>query len=290
MVRRVVFAAVLVLAAQTGVAAAGDDPHPGWVLFPGLDLQRFDVDTRLGDAHGDVHVLRVDPRLWRLSVLAAARHADGDKRTLAAWGRDFALTAAVNAGMYQEDGSTHVGFCQVDGEVLHGAVNKYQSAFVCDPVAPADSAGGVGDPPFAIVDLDVIPLDELRTRYRTVVQNLRLIKYPRENRWSPTRDRWREVALAQDEEGRALFVLCTRSLSMHEFNEMLLELPLGVVAAQHLEGSGAAGLWARTLPQDYDRALIAGSPVPNVLAVTTRGAGAAAPGDAGDADDAGGGP
>ena len=284
MVRRAVCAAILAFAALTGVAAAGDDPHPGWELSPGLELQRFDVETRQGDADGDVHVLRIDPRLWQLSVLAAARHADGAKRTLAAWGRDFALAAAVNAGMYQEDGSTHVGFCQVDGEVLHGAANSYLSAFVCDPVAPADSSAGAGDPPFAIVDLDVIPLGELRTRYRTVVQNLRLIKYPRENRWSPTRDRWREVALAQDDQGRALFVLCTRNLSMHEFNEMLLELPLGVVAAQHLEGSGAAGLWARTLPSDYGHALIAGSAVPNVLAVTTRGAGgAAAPGDGGDA-------
>ena len=84
--------------------------------------------------------------------------------------------------------------------------------------------------------------------------------------------------LAQDESGRALFILCTRNLSMHEFNEMLLELPLGIVAAQHLEGSGAAGLWARTLPPDYRQAMIAGSAVPNVLAVTKRAAdGDAAP-------------
>jgi hypothetical protein len=263
-------ATLLLTLAAANAAPAADEPGAGsWDLAPGLVLLRFDAETGLADAQGDVHVLRVDPDRWRLSVLAASRHADGRRRTLAEWGEDFALHAAVNAGMYQEDGATHVGFCQVDGEVLNRAANNYLSAFVCDPVARADS-GAVADPPFAIVDLDEIPLHELRTRYRTVVQNLRLIKYPRLNRWSPTRDRWREVALAQDEEGQALFILCTRNLSMHRFNEMLLSLPLDIVAAQHLEGSAAAGLWTLSLPDDYVHAPMAGSAVPNVLAVTAR--------------------
>lgn len=228
-----------------------------------LEVLRFDVDTRAPHAEGEVHVVRVDPARWELAVLTSVRHADGRKRTLAAWGREFGLAAAVNAGMYQADDATHVGFCQVDGEVLSKGVNDYQSAFVCDPVDTVDA-------PFALVDLDETPLELLRRRYRTVVQNLRLIKHPGRNRWSPGRQRWREAALAQDDRGRALLILCTRPLDMHAFNELLLALPLGVVAAQHLEGSAAAGLWVRSAETGASRASTGGSPVPNVLAVRPR--------------------
>lgn len=229
----------------------------------GLEMLRFDVDTRRPHAEGEVHVVRVDPARWELAVLSAAQHADGKKRTLAAWGREFGLEAAVNAGMYQADDATHVGFCQVAGQVLSAGVNHYQSAFVCDPVDTVDAR-------FALVDLDETPLAALRLRYRTVVQNLRLIKHPARNRWSPGRQRWREAALAQDDRGRALLILCTRPLDMHAFNEMLLALPLGVVAAQHLEGSAAAGLWVRTAESGAGRTATGGSAVPNVLVVRAR--------------------
>ena len=257
-------ATILLLAALVWSAAAGAaEPEPARALAPGLELLRFDVDTRSAWVDGDLHVLRVDPERWSLAVLATSHHADGRKRTLAAWGRDFGLEAAINAGMYQGDGSTHVGFCQVDSTVLNRAANNYLSAFVCDPVDTVDA-------PFALIDLDETPLEVLRLRYRTVVQNLRLIKHPGRNRWSPGRERWREAALAEDGQGRALLILCTRPLPMHDFNELLLALPLDVVAAQHLEGSAAAGLWVRALEAGPERSATGGSAVPNALVVRPR--------------------
>ena len=56
-----------------------------------------------------------------------------------------------------------------------------------DPQSGAVRLGGT--------DIRRLPLDELRRQYGTVVQNLRLIKRPGRNRWSPSRDRWREAAL-----------------------------------------------------------------------------------------------
>jgi len=229
-------------------------------LAPGLELARFDVRSLTEAAYGDLTVLRVDPQRWRLEVLTVSADGDDRPRTVRRWCGDRELAAAINAGMYQADGRTHVGFCQVDGRVLNGAVNDYLSAMVCDPIDPDDPA----TPPFGIMDLDVVPLDSLRVRYRTVVQNLRLIKGGGENRWSPRRDRWREAALAEDARGHALLIYCARALSMHDFNEALLTLPLDVVAAQHLEGSEAAGLWVSGAG---GTGTTVGGPVPNVLAV-----------------------
>lgn len=246
----------LVLAVLMASGGAG----PWRELAPGLELARFDVRSRNAAAYGDLTVLRVDPQRWRLEVLAVATERDARPRTVRQWCRDHDLAAAVNAGMYQANGRTHVGFCQVDGRVLNGAVNDYLSALVCDPRDPAD-------PPFALVDLDVVPLDTLRVQYRTVVQNLRLIKGGRDNRWLPTRDRWREAALAEDAGARALLIYCARPLSMHDFNEMLLALPLDVVAAQHLEGNEAAGLWVSGAG---GTGASVGGPAPNVLGVRRR--------------------
>ncbi|MCP4574607.1 MAG: phosphodiester glycosidase family protein [bacterium] len=254
---------VLIATTLSLALLAGGDAHLWRELEPGLELARFDVRTRSAEAYGDLTVLRVDPRRRRLAVLTAAADGEDRPRTVRQWCKDLDLAAAVNAGMYQADGRTHVGFCQVDGQVLNGAVNDYLSVLVCDPVDP-------DAPPFGIRDLDVVPLDTLRVRYRTVVQNLRLIKGGRDNRWSPTRDRWREAALAEDAAGRALFIYCSRPVSMHDFNEALLALPLDVVAAQHLEGSEAAGLW---IAGSGGTGSAVGGSAPNVLVVRRRAEG-----------------
>ena len=261
----------MVLAGVLLVSGSG----PTWVpLAPGLELGRFDPRTVTPAPDGALTVLRVDPGSWQLQVLTPAevgpddRGLDGRGLDLARWCRDSGAVAVINAGMYQEDGTTHVGFCQTGGVVRSAGVNGYRSALLCDPRR-------AGDPLFRLADLDAADLDSLRASYGTVVQNLRLIKRPGENRWSPTGKRWSEAALAEDAQGRALLIHCAVPMSMYEFNELLLALPLEVVAAQHLEGNHPAGLWVH-LPSDDEGGeahvvpLARGGTVPNVLAVLPR--------------------
>jgi len=190
----VVLAVVLCVAA-CGTAEIGDGP---WTqLEPGLEVVRFDTRSLKVGGEQDLTILRVDPDRWDLRFLAAEKAADGLPRTAQGWCVDFGLAAAVNAGMFQADGKTHVGFCQADGEVLNSFANGYLSAVGIDPV-------DAGQAPFRIFDLDHTPLAEVALRYRTVVQNLRLIKRGGENRWEPAGDRWPEAALGEDRQGRAL--------------------------------------------------------------------------------------
>ena len=236
-VASVVRAAQLVVVALVVVmatAAAGADVWQE--LETGLEIAHFDSRTRTVSAKGDLMVLRVEPRIFSLQLLATDRKAGKPGRNVAQWCRDKGLIAAINAGMYQADMRTHVGFCQVDGKVINGFANDYLSVAAFGPV-------DVADPPFRIFDLDETPMDEVLRRYRNVVQNLRLIKRGGENRWQPATDQWREAALAEDHRGRALLVYCRTAWSMYEFNEILLALPLNVVAAQHLEGRSPARFW-----------------------------------------------
>ncbi len=235
------------------------------VLGDGLEMARFDSGLRTPNSEGDLIVLRVDTDFWGLRAFVP-EESDGYKgRSTKRWCELGNLTAAINAGMYQSDKLTHVGYLKIDGKVINSFRNDYLSAVAFGPV---DSA----EPYFRIFDLDEISLGELSARYHNVIQNLRLVKRAGENRWQQASDRWQEAALAEDYNGQALLIYCDRRWSMHEFNEIILSLPLGIVTAQHLEGRMQASLWIHH--PNVKKSDIPGSnalaTLPNILGVTKR--------------------
>ena len=106
------------------------------------------------------------------------------------------------------------------------------------------------------------------------------MKRPRQNRWEDQPKRWSEAALAEDREGRVLLVFSGTAYSMHDFNEILLSLPIGIVCAQHLEGGPEAQVYVKIgdfeLEQvgDFETAFDesgeggAAWPVPNVIGIS----------------------
>lgn len=234
---------ITLLCSACGLWAAADaavttgTPAEVWQeLEPGLELGRFSTGDAAADPAGDLVVLRVDPRLWELQLLSVAADDGVQNRTARAWCEEFGLVAAINAGMFQSDRRTHVGYLRVGGRVLSRHTNSYQSALALGP-RRADLA------PFRIFDLDVVPLAEVLEDYDDVAQNLRLIKRPGINRWSVQTRRWVEAALGEDTSGRALLIYCHTPYPMHELNALLLSLPLDLACAQHLEGGSDAQLY-----------------------------------------------
>jgi len=245
---------------------------PWLALGAGLELGRFPL-AGTGAPPAEVQILRIDPRLWELTLHGLPR-GESVGYTAREWARREGLVAAINAGMYQADYRTHAGYLGADGEVLSRGNNGYLSAAV---FAPADPKA----PPFRIVDLDEEPLESLLPRYRRVVQNLRMIKRPGENRWTPQERRWSEAALGEDREGRPLLIFCAAPVSLDRLIDALLALPVGLVAAQHLEGGSQAQLFVGVGVQALE--LVGGQeaafggqgeararPIPNVIGVRAR--------------------
>jgi len=238
---------------------------PTWkTLQPGVEY------AAVGPEATRLHLVRIDPARAPLEV-AMASAGDGRTRTAAEWCRERRLAVAINMGMYRDDKRTNAGHAHTPGHANNPRWNaKYNSVFA------------FGGREAAMVDLDVPGAKERLGAYANVIQNLRLIRAPGRSVWSPQEKRWSEAAVAVDGEGRVLFVFSRSPRSMHDFNQRLLALPLGIRAAMHVEGGPEASLSIHAGGVDLD---LNGSyetgfnenddertqwPIPNVLAVRQR--------------------
>ena len=139
--------------------------------------------------------------------------------------------------MFHTDHATHVGYMKNAEEV--NQPDLHPDYFSVAAFAPR----AAGSPPFRIFDTDEVDFQiGILPEYGAVVQNLRLIKRPGENRWSQQPKQWSEAALGEDRDGKVLMIFCRSPYSMHDLNDLLLGLPIDLVAAQHLEGGPEASL------------------------------------------------
>lgn len=265
---RLITAALLLLSAA--VAA-----EPWQQLDRGLELGTFTGETTNG-GH-TITILRIDPRFWELRVLSKKEFGHTGGLSAREWARQHQLAAAINAGMYLSDHTTHAGYMKIDDRVESRHINRYRSLAAFSPFDGKEA-------PFRIFDLSDIDSDlqNLSKRYRYLLQNLRLIQRPGLNRWDRPSKGWNEAALGEDRNGRALFIYSHTPLPMRQLNETLLTLPIGLVAAQHLEGGSEAQLFIRH--NGFERELAGGYtpsfsnqqmslgawPIPNVIGIVPK--------------------
>jgi hypothetical protein len=210
-------------------------------LAPGMDFGTFAVKNppRFNDCR--IIILRIDPKLWQPVLIGRSGNGASENKTARQWCESHKLTAAINAGMFATDYRTHVGYLASNGHVNSSHVNKYMSVAAFGPKKRERY------PEFRIFDLDdpQVTMADILRDFSSVVQNLRLIKRPGENRWRQQDKKWSEAALGEDRAGRMLFIFTRSPFSMHDFNRELLSLGIGLVAAQHLEGGPEAQLYLR---------------------------------------------
>ncbi|WP_395751311.1 phosphodiester glycosidase family protein [Prosthecobacter sp.] len=229
---------LLWLAAATvnayGQNLAPKAPEPtGWRgLVPGIELGLFPAPGGLGR----MQIVRVDVRSHPLQLCSSS--ASQPMLTAEEWAAKKKLCLVINAGMYDKDGSTHCGYLK-NHDFIQPAVfrSDYSSLCVFSPLAKETA-------PFRLLDTDDAGVEkDVLSRYDVVIQNLRLIKHPGENRWKQQPKMWSEAALGEDKDGHALFIFCRTPSTMHDFNEHLLKLPIGIVSAQHLDGGPPASFY-----------------------------------------------
>jgi len=257
--------------------STGDAATPWKTLAPGLELRVIAATTPSPAGDSKITVLRIDPKLWQIEFMGISRTGETRGHTGREWCEGHHLAAAINAGMFDTDYKTHLGYLAAGDHLHNGRINKYQSVAAFDP--RRDSL-----PRFHIFDLDVpgTSVPGILKDYASAVQNLRLVKRPGSNQWERQGRSWSEAALGEDSAGRILFIFSRSPFSMHDFNRELLAANIGLVAAQHLEGGPEAQLYLHVgqvemeLFGSYETSFREDNsnavpwPVPNVLGIRPR--------------------
>tara|TARA_B100001029_G_C15051867_1_gene451356 strand:- start:506 stop:1321 length:816 start_codon:yes stop_codon:yes gene_type:complete len=208
----------------------------------GLSYQIFDAEKKSFIGDSKIVIVRIDPNFYNINLFSSDQYKHKNL-TAKEWSEKHNLTVVINAGMFQEDHSSNVGYMKEFNYINNGYINAYQSVAAFNPKNSDIS-------PFKIFDIEkvngVLQKDDIRKiikNYNSVVQNLRLIKRPKENRWSQQKKKWSEIALGEDKEGNVLIIFCRSPYSMYDLNEMLINLPINIECAQHLEGGPESSLY-----------------------------------------------
>ena len=207
--------------------ACADDTTPS----PGLRVEHVAAED------GCVTLVHIDPARFRLRLLTAL--ADGGIRTAPEWAREFGLTGLINASMYAPD-QRSIGILVAGSSVNRDHDNERLGAFLAfDPVDTKDEK----DAPVVLTGRDCkgFDLPALRKRYRSIVQNYRLIDC--DGKPVPWRDarRFSAAAVGLDGDGRPVFVHARAPEQMSAFAELLARR--GLRAAMYVEGGPQASLY-----------------------------------------------
>ena len=269
--RQPLLVAALVITAVTWPAPAHASP---WrQLEPGLELAVLAAHRKSFTGDSKVTVLRIDPSRWAFRLLTA-RALGSRMKTADAWAKEHKLVAVINASMFLTDGRTSTGLMRGGAHVNNPKVHPdFGAFFVFGPRKP-------GLPPVQLVDRYAVPAwREVIDRYETVVQNYRMISASRKNLWSRKKMVSSIACVAVDGAGRVLFIHSRSPYTVHDFNEILLRLPLDVRSTMYVEGGPEASLFVSAGGHEvrrvgsYERGFFDETnewfwPMPNVLGVT----------------------
>ncbi len=247
-----------------------------WTLLaPGLELREFRIPDQAGDLSGQQGVMaavRIDTEQYGLSLGTAL--SAGRMQTMQEWARTEGFVAVINAGMFRSDDRMRsTGFMRDIRGVVSGYMHPgYGAILAFQPKDPEL-------PPVRWVDRKADPdWETVLDRYHGIIQNYRLISRQGENLWSQSERRHSAAAIAMDPAGRLLFIHSRPRLSLHEFAQALLDLPLDLIGAMYVEGgadaamyvdaNGFTGRWVGEYQSDFFQ----GSnrnfwPAPNVLGI-----------------------
>ena len=213
----------------------GASPSAWEEIETGLDVGIFPVRNIQG-APAEAVIIRIDPMLFSFVILTASTPGE-QARTLREWALAHQLVAAINAGMYREDGLTHTGYLRVGSQLNNSRiVEKFGAFFVAEP----DLDNTL--PPAAVLDRDANPWETLLPRYEMVVQNYRLIDAERHIRWLEDTTAHGISAIGCDGQGRILFIHCQEALRCSDFAAQLLALPIDIRQTMYVEGGIQAGM------------------------------------------------
>jgi uncharacterized protein YigE (DUF2233 family) len=249
--------------------------NPWKKVDEGLFWAEFYSSSRSSATDSKIIIVKSDPKFYSYKLLCAS---DLGRMRLTAkdWCLKHNLISAINAGMYQEDGLRSVGYMKNFSHVNNPRLNNTFKAVL------AFNRTDVSVPEIQIIDLKCQAFEELKPKYQTFVQSIRMISCQQDNVWTK-QDRMSSLAvLGTDKNGDVLFIFSDASYSGYDFINVLLSLPISIYNAMYLEGGSDASFYFSLNGMELDKVGMNGSglngdlvrsvtrAIPNVIGITKK--------------------
>jgi uncharacterized protein YigE (DUF2233 family) len=183
-----------------------------------------------------ITIVKIDPRSYSFKLLCAS-DLGKTRMTAKDWCLKHNLISSINAGMYQEDGLRNVGYMKNFGHINNPRLSSSYKAVL------AFNRTDAAVPEIQIIDLRCQAFEELKPKYQTFAQSIRMVSCQQENVWAKQDNMWSLAVLGMDKNGNALFIFSEAPYSVHDFINVLLSLPISLYNAMYLEGGAEASLY-----------------------------------------------
>lgn len=274
------------LSVAAPLRASEPDPVPtlpgqdiAWLsLEDGLDMALLSFTENNGEDFCRrivIRALRFDTERFDVGLYSSRWEGPGVP-TLREWAEKKDLVAAINACMYLKDGQTSTGYMRGGENINNGRiVSRYGAFFVASPRVP-------DLPRAAVLDRNVDDWKALLPQYDIVVQNFRLMGPDGGQVWPENGPEHAVASIAEDMNGRILFLLSADPCSVHDFVKALnAHKGLNLNSAMYVEGGSEASmllrlcgkirLWNGMSPATYMFSSRGDDiPLPNILGIRRR--------------------
>ena len=233
------------------------------------------IDEGLFVMDSKIMIVKIDPKFYSFKLLCASEFGK-IRLTPKEWCLKQNLISAINAGMYQEDGLRNVGFMKNFSHINNPKLNNSYKAVL------AFNRTDVSVPEIQIIDLKCQAFEELKPKYQTFAQSIRMVSCQQENVWTRQEKMSSLAVLGIDKNGNVLFIFSGAPYAGYDFINVLLSLPLSLYNAMYLEGGSEASLYFSLNGVELDRVgmnepglndtLVKGvtRAIPNVIGITKK--------------------
>ena len=245
------------------------------VIEPGLEFAAFPSPNKSIVGDSLIRVLRINPEKFEFRLINSS--AIGDKKAYSAknWAIKFGLIATINASMYQRDRQTSVSLMQTKNHVNNSRISKDKVMLAFDPFK-------ANLPEVKILDKECNDFDNVKTKYKSLIQSIRMISCKGENVWKQQNKIWSIASIGMDKDGKILFIHSRSPYSTHDFINLLLEIPINIKRAMYTDGGSVAQMFVKSgkIGNEYLGSYSTGSnesdnnfigwPIPNIIGIVRK--------------------
>ena len=221
---------------EFGTGGTGTEvPDLGWQqMHPGLERRWVNLLSNEGAVQETLYLLRIDPTMYEFDV----GYKPGAPQRLMDWQSETGALIVVNGGFFTPEGQA-TGLIVVDGQAAGTSFVGFGGMM---------AVRGAGSELRSLRDRPYDPYEPLRAALQSfplLVAPDGQIGYPQEDGLAD-----RRTVIAQDRQGRFLFILATGgTMTLHEMSRYLVESDLDLSIALNLDGGASTGILLADPPE-----------------------------------------